>query len=112
MANEINGLLSSGPSRLGEAAASRTTQIVQRDTSDARSASQQGPAAVDAVSLTGEATRLKALEEKLLALPDTDTQRIESIRQAIADGRYRIDPQRIAERLLVFETMLGSRTDR
>jgi negative regulator of flagellin synthesis FlgM len=55
------------------------------------------------VELTDEARQLLRLEEKLAQFPAVDSQRVEAIRQAIADGSYRIDADLIAERLLATE---------
>ena len=43
---------------------------------------------------------------RLSSSPDADQGRIEAIRQAIADGSYEIDAQRIADKLLKLEDQL------
>lgn len=60
----------------------------------------------DTVSLTGAAAYLRQLESRLAALPVVDVQRTESIKKAIVDGRFTIDPVRVADKLLRFESML------
>ena len=60
----------------------------------------------DTVSLTGTAASLRQLESRLAALPVVDLQRTESIKNAIVDGRFTIDPVRVADKLLRFESML------
>jgi len=50
--------------------------------------------------------RLRKLESTLAQLPVVDRQRVEATRQAIADGSYRVDPARVAEKLLAFESAL------
>jgi negative regulator of flagellin synthesis FlgM len=49
----------------------------------------------------GEASR------QALASSDFDAAKVESIRKAIADGQYAIDPKRIAESFMALEAMLG-----
>ncbi|WP_439134124.1 flagellar biosynthesis anti-sigma factor FlgM [Pseudomaricurvus sp.] len=52
------------------------------------------------VSLSSQAQQLSQLESKIQATPDVDTQRVADIKQAIADGTYEINPDRIAESML------------
>lgn len=62
-------------------------------------------AAGDNVSLTETSTRLQELQKVLAGLPSEDSARIQEIRKALADGSYRIDPARVADRLLQFESL-------
>jgi negative regulator of flagellin synthesis FlgM len=57
----------------------------------------------DSVQLTEQAQQLLRLEEKLAQFPEVDSQRVDAIRQAIADGSYKIDAEQIAERMLAAE---------
>ncbi len=60
----------------------------------------------DQVKLTDSA---RALQEVARA-GDTaaiDPQRVERVRQALADGSYQIDPSRIADRMLTLEQQIG-----
>lgn len=66
------------------------------------------PATHDTVSLTDTATNLQKINQTIDALPVVDTQRVDSIRQAIANGTYEIDPQRTAEKLIGFESALAA----
>jgi len=61
------------------------------------------PVEADRVSVSPESQRLRAIEERLLAVPDIDTAKVAEIRLAIAEGRFEIDPARVAEKLLAFE---------
>ncbi|MEP5765397.1 MAG: flagellar biosynthesis anti-sigma factor FlgM [Halieaceae bacterium] len=71
----------------------------------------EGPAATreptgagaDSVMLTDKAQQLLQLEEQLAQFPAVDSKRVESIRQAIADGSYQVDAERIADRMLQLE---------
>ncbi len=60
----------------------------------------------DTVNLTDTAAYLRKLESSLSSLPVVDAQRTESIKKALADGRFIIDPVRVADKLLRFESML------
>jgi negative regulator of flagellin synthesis FlgM len=57
----------------------------------------------DRVTLTDTARRLSELTSTVSEQPAVDTQRVEQIRQAIQDGSYRVNPERIAERLIEME---------
>lgn len=61
----------------------------------------------DTVSLTDTATNLQKINQEINALPVVDNQRVESIRQAIANGTYEVDAQRTAEKMIGFETALS-----
>jgi len=56
------------------------------------------------VQLSPEAQRLQQATERLSQQPSIDQERVERIRQAIADGSYQVDSQRIASKLLAFES--------
>ena len=61
----------------------------------------------DSVRLTGEATGLQAAVETQLGQPAPfDASRVESVRAALANGTYRIDPQEIANRLVALERQM------
>ncbi|TWI09041.1 flagellar biosynthesis anti-sigma factor FlgM [Aerolutibacter ruishenii] len=62
----------------------------------------------ESLRLTGEAEGLMALERKLGNAPaGLDLAKVESVRAAIANGSYRVDPQAIAERMLDLDAALG-----
>lgn len=106
---DINGLNNVPPHVAGETAQAQTQSVHK-----APSAAQQEagkPATGDTVSLTDAANLLKKLEKSLDALPVVDTQRTEALRRAIADGTYQVDPQRVADKLLAFDTMLHGADD-
>lgn len=61
----------------------------------------------ESVSITGTATDLLSLETQLKALPGVDQARVDSIREAISNGSYSVDPERIVDNLLKSEVELG-----
>ncbi|MEO0975302.1 MAG: flagellar biosynthesis anti-sigma factor FlgM, partial [Pseudomonadota bacterium] len=61
------------------------------------------PAPRTEVSLTEDAALLQALDAQIAATPTVDAGRVEEIRTALASGEYRLDPERVAERLLAAE---------
>lgn len=58
----------------------------------------------DGVQLSPEAQRLQQTTEKLNQQPAVDQERVAQIKQAIADGSYKVDNQRVASKLLAFES--------
>lgn len=100
---ELNGLSRAPASPSGEAPARP-----EPNRAPARDAGSRAAASADTVSLTVTAARLQHLEENLAALPVVDEQRVEAVRQAIAAGTYRVDADRVADKLLAFEQNLSS----
>lgn len=67
----------------------------------ATSSAAQRPAAGDAqVALSPLSARLQEIEAGISNAPVVDAKRVAEIRQAIAAGQFKIDPERIADGLL------------
>lgn len=52
------------------------------------------------VALSPLSSRLQEVESAMGAAPAVDAERVSEIRQAIADGQFKINPERIADGLL------------
>lgn len=78
---------------------------VKRDSSatDAGAPAKPAQQADAAVQLSAEALLMQEAESRLRDLPEVDSERVASIRAAIADGSYQVDSGRIADRLLSLE---------
>ena len=61
----------------------------------------------DSVELTGTAQLLASFQADLSSIDAVDMAKVEAIRQAIAQGTYQIDPQKIADSLLSLEGELA-----
>jgi negative regulator of flagellin synthesis FlgM len=61
--------------------------------------------------ITDSASKLASLEQALRSLPALDEARVAQIRTAIREGRYTIQPERIAEQLMQLEHALGGLQD-
>jgi len=58
---------------------------------------------MDTVSITSTAASLHDIESILTGIPVADAERVDVIRESVADGSYRINPRRIADKLIQFE---------
>ena len=73
----------------------------------ASSPAPAAPSASDQVVLSQEAQNLGRLQTKINSAPDVDMDKVAEIRRAIAEGRFEINPERIAENMLNQEDLLG-----
>ena len=73
--------------------------------SDTSSASVDSSARTvsDAVEFSATAKQLSSLQDDLSSLEAVDMGKVDEIRQAISNGSYKIDAQKIAESLLALE---------
>lgn len=57
-------------------------------------------AAGDRVDVTSLASQLQALEKRLADVSVVDTARVDAIKQAISEGRFKVDAEVVADRLI------------
>lgn len=93
----------------GGASRSRTSAPVAPSSTKTPTAPVAAPEAStkDNVVLSSEAQNLVRLQSKISSLPDVDLDRVAAIKQAIAEGRFEINPERIAENMLNQDELLG-----
>ncbi|MGB1175614.1 MAG: flagellar biosynthesis anti-sigma factor FlgM, partial [Luminiphilus sp.] len=60
----------------------------------------------DSVQLTDTANRLAELQAEVAQADGVDLERVEAIRQQIADGSYEVDADRVADALMTMEKEL------
>lgn len=77
-----------------------TQQKSKADKSKARAQAQEQAGVQDSVDLTAQSTLMQSLESTLADLPTTDPGKIEEVRQAIAEGRFKVDEEVVAEKLV------------
>lgn len=61
----------------------------------------------DSVSLSSTGQQLAKAEASLGQAPDVDSAKVDQIRNAIAKGSYQIDPERIADKMISQDELLG-----
>ena len=59
--------------------------------------------ATDRVELSDSAKSLQSLAHEIADLPAVDAARVDSIKRAITEGRYHVDPVRLAQKFLELE---------
>ena len=80
--------------------AKRTGSSPVKDGSSAPGISNAAPETKPDVSLSSQATTLSRLEAQINASPDVNISRVAELKQAIADGTFEINAERIAEKML------------
>ena len=80
---------------------------VSRSSDAATPVTPSAPATTSPVNVSDQAKQLASVEQTLQSLPAVNEGRVAEIRTAIQEGRYQVDPQRIADKLLRFEQELN-----
>lgn len=76
--------------------------------SEAATAPAQAPASGSPVRITDQARQLASLELAVSSLPVVNEARVAEIRQSIDEGRYQVNPERVADKLLRTEQELAA----
>ena len=75
--------------------------------SSASSLQSSAPGIKDSVELTGAAGQIASLQEDIASITSVDMAKVTEIRDAIANGSYKIDARSIAQSLLALEADLA-----
>ena len=102
--NRTNRPRNARDGRGGVQGSERTAGTQQGPASEAPKTDSVNSNTSDTVQLSPEAQRLQHATDKLNEQPAVDQERVEKLKQAIADGSYQVESQRVASRLLAFET--------
>ncbi|MDW6093582.1 flagellar biosynthesis anti-sigma factor FlgM [Vibrio rhizosphaerae] len=60
----------------------------------------------DAVSLSSQSKAMGEIHSKLASSPAFDSAKVEAIKEAIANGSYRVDADKLADNMIKFEKEL------
>ncbi len=100
MANKISGIDGRPVQVGGGAPVSRTKDA----TSDGRKT--ENSATATNIDVSDTARTMAALENRISTLPVVNESRVDAVRRAMDEGRYHIDPQRVADKMMRFEVDL------
>lgn len=92
MSNKINGV----DTRLGPVSGAQP--VARTRSPDSNESGSTGVR--DGVQITSGARQLASLEKAIAALPVVDQARVDAVSREIDEGRYDVQPQKIADRLL------------
>ncbi|CAM5207066.1 flagellar biosynthesis anti-sigma factor FlgM [Alishewanella longhuensis] len=90
--------------------ADKADQAVQRQQSVVQqNATSQASQKQDSVSITPQAQQFTKLQEKAANSSGIDQEKVDKIKQAIAEGKYKINVELLAKRIMQFEGDLFER---
>jgi negative regulator of flagellin synthesis FlgM len=94
----------------------RTGQTMTTSRSPARTESQssarsdttsEAKGSSDSVSLSQQGKALGQLQQQAATQPSFDSAKVAAIKDAIANGSYKVDPEKLADNMMKFEDELG-----
>ena len=100
MANKISGI-DGRPVQVGGGA-----PVSRARDATAKAARPRPPAAASNIDVSDTARTLAALEDQISTLPVVNESRVDAVRRALDEGRYHVDPQRVADKMMRFEVDL------
>jgi negative regulator of flagellin synthesis FlgM len=102
--NKISGFSASEPIApvKGSTSGGVVTEKSQGESSASVATAQSG----DQLTLTDSARTLQKIEETLAKTPVVNADKVSAVKQALSAGTYQIDPARVADKLLKFESGL------
>ncbi len=108
MVNDIKGFGSGQTNELRNRGAAQNEAVAKRTQLNTSSAPTPAKTTEDVVNISPQASTLKSLESKIGKQPDINQERVANIRKAIAEGRYPVDAEKLAQKLLEMDDLLGS----
>jgi negative regulator of flagellin synthesis FlgM len=92
--------------QVGADKADQRAQVRQQTTQQAVVQQQTTTGPKDSVSLTPQAQQFNKLQQKASNASGVDNSKVADIKKAIAEGKYEVNVQRLAEKLANFESDL------
>lgn len=96
---------SNGISNAQARARAQSQQAADRTDTAASKAPQNTLAADEQVQLSSQASTMQRVEAKIQSMPDVDMDKVERIKQQIANGEFAVNADRIAGKLLQEEIL-------
>lgn len=107
MAIEINNV-PSGSTQVAELGGQhRTVAQAPAEKTAEKAGNPSAAGTTDQVSLTPTAQQLRGLEQQIADQPVVDTQKVDAIKEALANGSFEINPDRIAAKMMSLEKVIG-----
>ncbi|WP_025821667.1 flagellar biosynthesis anti-sigma factor FlgM [Shewanella marina] len=98
----INNQVNNALNNYGKAAANKVNDNNLAANNSAKS---------DSVTFTSQAQQLNNVQAKMLATPEVDLAKVAQIKQAISEGRYSVNPEKLAQSISQFEQQLQPNTE-
>jgi negative regulator of flagellin synthesis FlgM len=102
---DVPSKISGVDTRTGPVGSGRAVERVRDATTGGRT--ESGTASASDVHITGTAAHLADLEQQVKDMPAVDEARVAAISSALAEGRYKIAPEQIADNLMQLEQALA-----
>ncbi|KOO07339.1 flagellar biosynthesis anti-sigma factor FlgM [Vibrio hepatarius] len=94
--------------RTGHPIGTSTRSSVRSDNSTENTESaKKTTVAQDAVSLSTQGKALGEMHNQMASQPSFDKAKVAAIKEAIANGSYTVDPEKLADNMMKFEKELG-----
>ncbi|MCG9677914.1 flagellar biosynthesis anti-sigma factor FlgM [Vibrio sp. Isolate24] len=85
----------------------RSTARNENNPSTSTDSAKKSDVAKDSVSLSQQGKAVGEMHTQLASQPSFDQAKVAAIKEAIANGSYSVDPQKLADNMIKFEKELG-----
>lgn len=95
--------------RSGQTLSTNTRSHVRSDSSPSNSSetAKKPEVAQDAVSLSSQGKAVGEMHTQMASQPSFDKAKVAAIKEAIANGSYTVNPEKLADNMMKFEKELG-----
>ena len=85
----------------------RSSVRTERNSTNSAESAKKPEVAQDAVSLSPQGKAVGEMHNQMASQPSFDKAKVAAIKEAIANGSYNVDPQKLADNMMKFEKELG-----
>lgn len=95
--------------RSGQTLSTTTRSSVRNEntTTSGSDSAKKSSVAQDAVSLSSQGKAMGEMHNQMVSQPSFDQAKVAAIKEAIANGSYTVDPEKLADNMMKFEKELG-----